>query len=89
MRAPNGLKGLVLDLRNNPGGLLSSAVDVASLLVPKESEIVSARYDDDDDDGQQYEVWERRIRGVKVWVIRIGSGGRVELQGHRAASGRV
>ncbi|CAJ1958490.1 unnamed protein product [Cylindrotheca closterium] len=37
------LKGLVLDMRGNPGGLLTSAVDVASLLVPKNSDIVSAR----------------------------------------------
>jgi carboxyl-terminal processing protease len=43
MRAPEGLKGLILDLRGNPGGLLTSAVDVASLLVPKGSEIVSAK----------------------------------------------
>jgi len=44
--ATNGdtsLKGLVLDLRGNPGGLLTSAVDVASLLVPKGSDIVSAK----------------------------------------------
>ena len=44
--ASNGehsLKGLVLDLRGNPGGLLTSAVDVASLLVPKDSDIVSAK----------------------------------------------
>lgn len=37
------LQGLVLDLRGNPGGLLTSAVDVASLMVPKGSDIVSAR----------------------------------------------
>lgn len=37
------LKGLVLDLRSNPGGLLTSAVDVAALLVPNESDIVSAK----------------------------------------------
>jgi len=37
------LQGLILDLRGNPGGLLTSAVDVASLLVPKDSDIVSAR----------------------------------------------
>jgi Periplasmic protease len=30
-------------LRGNPGGLLTSAVDVSSLLVPKGSEIVSAK----------------------------------------------
>lgn len=37
------LQGLVLDLRGNPGGLLTSSVDVASLMVPKGSDIVSAR----------------------------------------------
>jgi carboxyl-terminal processing protease len=44
--ATNGersLQGLVLDLRGNPGGLLTSSVDVASLLVPKGSDIVSAK----------------------------------------------
>jgi carboxyl-terminal processing protease len=44
--ASNGqhsLKGLILDMRGNPGGLLTSAVDVASLLVPNGSDIVSAK----------------------------------------------
>lgn len=41
--APQGLKGLVLDLRGNPGGLLDAAVEVASYLVPAHSDIVSAR----------------------------------------------
>lgn len=30
-----GVKGFVLDLRNNPGGLLSASVDVGNLFVPK------------------------------------------------------
>eukprot|EP00586_Coscinodiscus_wailesii_P021132 CAMPEP_0172498168 /NCGR_PEP_ID=MMETSP1066-20121228/110221_1 /TAXON_ID=671091 /ORGANISM="Coscinodiscus wailesii, Strain CCMP2513" /LENGTH=787 /DNA_ID=CAMNT_0013271349 /DNA_START=208 /DNA_END=2571 /DNA_ORIENTATION=+ len=37
------MKGLILDLRNNPGGLLTSAVDISSLFVPTNSDIVSAR----------------------------------------------
>mmetsp|Transcript_11303 Transcript_11303/g.18709 ORF Transcript_11303/g.18709 Transcript_11303/m.18709 type:complete len:656 (-) Transcript_11303:249-2216(-) len=37
------LQGLILDLRGNPGGLLTGAVDVASLIVPKNSDIVAAR----------------------------------------------
>jgi len=44
--ASNGqhsLKGLILDMRGNPGGLLTSSVDVASLLVPNGSDIVSAK----------------------------------------------
>ena len=41
--ASPGLKGLVVDLRGNPGGLLDAAVEIASYLVPPDSEIVSAR----------------------------------------------
>ena len=37
------LKGLVLDLRGNPGGLLDAAVEIASYLVPSKSDIVSAK----------------------------------------------
>ncbi|NTW83331.1 MAG: S41 family peptidase [Chlorobiaceae bacterium] len=37
------LKGLVLDLRHNPGGLLTVAVDVTSLFVKKGSEVVSIK----------------------------------------------
>jgi carboxyl-terminal processing protease len=37
------LNGIILDLRNNPGGLLNVAVDVASLFVRNGSEVVSIR----------------------------------------------
>ncbi|MCG2585853.1 S41 family peptidase [Massilia sp. TS11] len=37
------LKGLVLDLRNDPGGLLPGAIGVAAAFLPQESEIVSTR----------------------------------------------
>ena len=37
------LKGLVLDLRNNPGGVLPGAIGVSAAFLPKESLIVSTR----------------------------------------------
>ncbi len=41
---------LVLDLRDNGGGLLESAVQIASLFVPKGTEIVRTRYRDKDNE---------------------------------------
>ncbi len=38
-----GLKGLVLDLRGNPGGLLNAAVDVAGMFLDKGSRVVSTQ----------------------------------------------
>ncbi|MCX6139774.1 MAG: S41 family peptidase [Candidatus Kapabacteria bacterium] len=37
------LKGFILDLRDNPGGLLDAAVDVVELFVPRSSLIVSTK----------------------------------------------
>ncbi len=42
-KADPQLKGLVLDLRNDPGGLLESAVGVASAFLPSDAVIVSTR----------------------------------------------
>ncbi|HEV2601298.1 MAG TPA: S41 family peptidase [Candidatus Babeliales bacterium] len=36
-------KGLILDLRNNSGGLLTSAIDIAGLFLEKGSEVVSTK----------------------------------------------
>ena len=37
------MEALILDLRNNPGGLLVSAVEVASRFLPKEKVVVSTK----------------------------------------------
>ena len=39
----NSLKGIVFDLRDNPGGLLNEAVNIANVFVEKGQEIVSTR----------------------------------------------
>lgn len=43
LQASGPLKGLVLDLRSNPGGLLTSAIETAETLLPNGSPIVSTR----------------------------------------------
>ncbi|HUI64723.1 MAG TPA: S41 family peptidase [Bacteroidota bacterium] len=43
LKIQGDLKGLVLDLRGNPGGLLDAAVDVVSKFVPRGSTIVSTK----------------------------------------------
>ncbi len=40
MKANNDLKGLVLDLRGNPGGLLNEAINMANIFIDKGKEIV-------------------------------------------------
>lgn len=43
LMARENLKGLIVDLRNNPGGLLESAVNIVELFVPKGSLIVMTK----------------------------------------------
>src|SRR5207253_5660212 len=39
----DGVQGLILDLRTNPGGLLTSAVEVSSLFLPEGKRVVSTK----------------------------------------------
>ncbi|MCF6366878.1 MAG: S41 family peptidase [Bacteroidales bacterium] len=43
MNSESELKGVILDLRGNPGGLLNEAVNIVSLFVGKGNEIVSTK----------------------------------------------
>jgi carboxyl-terminal processing protease len=38
-----GLKKLILDVRGNPGGLLTEAVNISNLFIPKDTEVVSTK----------------------------------------------
>ncbi len=59
LRSPD-LKGLILDLRGNPGGLLNQGVAVADRFLEKGQRIVSHR---------------GRVSAEKVYVAREGNGG--------------
>ncbi|HTR80443.1 MAG TPA: S41 family peptidase [Bacteroidota bacterium] len=50
LMAEGDVRGIVLDLRNNPGGLLEEAVDIVSLFNPKGSTIVTTRGRRSDDE---------------------------------------
>jgi carboxyl-terminal processing protease len=54
-----GMKGLIVDLRNNPGGLLRAAVDVASMFVPDGKDVVSTK----GRGGSVEESFKARIKG--------------------------
>lgn len=43
LSSKDSLKGLIIDLRGNPGGLLESAVSISEMFVPKNSKIVSTK----------------------------------------------
>lgn len=43
LRKDNELAGIILDLRNNPGGLLTEAINVSNLFIPKGQEVVSTK----------------------------------------------
>ena len=43
LKKNEGLESVVLDLRSNPGGLLSEAINVSNIFIPKGKEVVSTR----------------------------------------------
>jgi len=68
----NGLRGYVLDLRNDPGGLLDQAIDVSDDLLAS-GEIVSTR-GRHAEDTQRYDAKSGDITGGKPVVVLINGG---------------
>ena len=68
----NKLAGIVLDLRNNPGGLLDQAVAVASAFI-SQGEIVSTR-GRNPDDGQRYDSHTADVTAGLPMAVLINGG---------------
>lgn len=68
----NGIKGLILDVRNNPGGLLDQAVAISDLFL-NEGEIVSTR-SRNEEDTLKYSATAGDITGGLPIVIMINDG---------------
>lgn len=79
MAATPGLKGIILDLRDNGGGLLEGAVQIAGLFVPKGTEILRTR-------GRQVEerIYKTTQRPVAPDVPLV-----VLVNGHTASSSEI
>ncbi|TET06063.1 S41 family peptidase [Candidatus Dependentiae bacterium] len=63
-------KGLIMDLRNNSGGLLTSAINIAGLFLPKDSLIVTTR-DKNNKELEQYITKQPPVRTNQISPIFI------------------
>ena len=90
--ANNNLKGYVIDLRNNPGGLLSEAVSVVDTLLER-GEIVSTR-GRNPQDGQRFSAKPGDLSKGKPIIVLINGGSAAAIgdrlrrtAGHQASHG--
>ena len=69
----SGADRLIVDLRQNPGGLLDSAVHIAGWLLPRDSLVVEERYGDGQQPDQQRASGSSKLAGMPM-VILIDGG---------------
>jgi carboxyl-terminal processing protease len=69
MQKQGQLRGLVLDLRDNPGGLLESAVDVSAKFLPSGSVIVTTRGRDSSEQRVYRSTEEPIAKGLPLVVL--------------------
>ena len=67
------IKGLILDLRNNPGGLLISAVEVASRFLPTGEVVVSTK--SRDGESLSYKAFSCKTKILKIPMVVLINGG--------------
>lgn len=69
LKANGTLKGIVLDLRDNPGGLLDIAVDVVSKFLPESSLVVSTRGRRSDSERKYYSTEKPLLEETPLAVL--------------------
>jgi len=67
------IKSIVLDLRNNPGGLLDVAVNLSDDLLPKDNLIVSTQAREKTDEKKYYSLHNPLIENAKIVVLINGN----------------
>jgi len=73
------IKGLILDLRNNPGGLLSSAIEVSDMFLPRGKLIVYTQGREESDRNTYYSRKKERWNKPMVILINHGSASASEI----------
>ena len=69
LKAENNITQLILDLRNNPGGLLHEAVNIVGLFVPNNSEIVTVKGRDSEGLEKYYTDQEPFLPKIPLMVL--------------------
>jgi carboxyl-terminal processing protease len=75
----NVLHGMVLDLRGNPGGLLSEAISLSDVFLDDGTIVSTAGRDEDEDDAWQAQRSDTRYRGPLVVLVDQGSASASEI----------
>lgn len=70
----DGVRGVILDLSNNPGGVMVSGVDVAKLFIGNSKLIVSSRGKKDSSRGTEYKAGSRAPFYQKPVVVVVNPG---------------
>ncbi|MDT5270001.1 MAG: carboxyl-terminal processing protease [Acidobacteriota bacterium] len=74
-----GMQQLILDLRNNPGGLLDQAIKVASHFVPRNRPVVSVRSRDEESNREYKNVFFDPVEHPLVVLVNGGSASASEI----------
>ncbi len=78
-KTPKGLKGLVLDMRNNPGGLLDQAIDVSDLFLEEGTIVTTVGLKNKQRDSQMAQVRNTQPTYPIVVVVNEGSASASEI----------